>query len=333
VLSRLLKLTYISFDLESGTYHIRVTSSSAYIYAVPTGTYDVTANFTAANNNELNVNNTPEQAHLLIDRQPVSGLISQQDGIDYYRYDLDRPMRLSVKIISRLSISIELLDSDFQPLDESQIVNGSDSKPEIYEKGFDLEPGTYYARIESSRAYIYAVPTGTYDITAQVSALNLNTASAWAHEGITAAVVKGFVPFDLQNNYTSVITRQEFCRMAIRWLEYATGKGIDTLLSEKGLTRDIAAFSDTQDPDTLAAYALGITGGTIAPTETTPGQFNPYGQFSREQAATMLRNICRAYGADIGDCPDARYSDIDKASSWAVDSINSSLSPALCAGE
>jgi hypothetical protein len=151
---------------------------------------------------------------------------------------------------------------------------------------------------------------------------DLDSASTWAREGITSALGKGFVPADLQSNYTNVISRQEFCRLAVKWLEYATDKSIDTILSEKGLTRNTNAFSDTQDPAILAAYALDITSGTTAPTATAPGKFTPGGQFSREQAATMVMNTCKAYGADTSHSPASGFEDLNTASSWAVDGIN-----------
>ena len=150
----------------------------------------------------------------------------------------------------------------------------------------------------------------------------LNSASSWARDGITAAIGKGFIPTDLQNNYQSVITRAEFCRMAIKWMEYKTGKNIDTILSEKSLSRRQDAFSDTTDPDILAAYALGITSGEVAPTATTPGKFNPSGQFNREQAATMIRNVWKAIGLDISNIQDAGFTDINTASDWAREAIN-----------
>ena len=46
--------------------------------------------------------------------------------------------------------------------------------------------------------------------TIPTTAPNLNTASEWARSEITSAVNKGFVPVDIQNNYTNVITRQEY---------------------------------------------------------------------------------------------------------------------------
>jgi len=144
---------------------------------------------------------------------------------------------------------------------------------------------------------------------------NINTASSWAQDSITVAVANGYVPGDLQNNYKNVITRQEFCRMAVKWVEYATGKKIDTILTEQGKSRT-NPFTDTSDPDILAAYALGITNGTSATT------FTPNGQFSREQAATMIMNTCRAIGVNVSNPPAFGFADIKTASSWAVDGIN-----------
>ena len=145
---------------------------------------------------------------------------------------------------------------------------------------------------------------------------NLPTASEWAHEGITEAYSKGFIPEELQSNYQNVITRAQFCRMAVRWLEYATGNGIDAVLAEKGLTRDLNVFTDTDDPDILAAFALGITNGIGG------SSFDPDGQITREQAATMIMRICKAIGADIGSLPPSGFADMENASSWAHDGIS-----------
>lgn len=144
----------------------------------------------------------------------------------------------------------------------------------------------------------------------------LDTADQWAKEGIRSAVDKGFVPADLQSGYTAVITRQEFCRMAVKFVEYHTGKDIDTVLAERGLARDTDAFTDTSDGDILAAYALGITSGTGQHT------FSPDGQFSREQAAAMLMNTCRAVGMETEQNQAAGFADMGSVSPWAVGGVN-----------
>jgi len=154
------------------------------------------------------------------------------------------------------------------------------------------------------------------NVHAVIDAINLGSASSWAREGILSAVIKGFVSADIQNNYTDIITRQEFCRMAVQWVEYATGKSIDTVLSEQGKQRDPNAFTDTNDPYILAAFALGITSGV------GNNLFNPSGQFNREQAATMIMNTCRAIGTNVNNPPSSNFADMGSAASWAVDGIN-----------
>lgn len=151
---------------------------------------------------------------------------------------------------------------------------------------------------------------------------NLDSASGWAQPAIQSAVNKGFVPSDLQGNYTNIITRQEFCRMAVKWVEYMSGTSIDNILSNMGLSRNPNAFTDTSDSDILAAYALGITNGTGHNT------FSPDGQFSREQAATMLMNTWLLFininskDEIVSNCPAAGYADMDRISGWAVSGVN-----------
>lgn len=161
---------------------------------------------------------------------------------------------------------------------------------------------------------------------------NLNKADSWARDEIDSAVKKGFVPTGLQDNYKDVITREQFCQMAVMYLEYAAKKDIDTILSEKGLTMDPNAFEDTDNEYILAAYALGITTGTKAPTEDEPGVFTPDGSFQREMAATMLARVGKVLGKDTGNAADAGYVDIAEASSWAVDGINYCYQSGLMGG-
>jgi hypothetical protein len=163
----------------------------------------------------------------------------------------------------------------------------------------------------SAQTHVLSVPF----VVVREAPASLESASDWARDAIRAAIGKGFVPADIQNNYRNVITRAEFCRMAVKWVEYVTGKSIDAVLTEKGLTRT-NPFTDTNDPDIIAAFALGITSGTSATT------FNPSGQFSREQAATMIMNSCRAIGANVSNPRAFGFADIGSAASWAVSGIN-----------
>ncbi|MDR0325990.1 MAG: S-layer homology domain-containing protein [Oscillospiraceae bacterium] len=151
----------------------------------------------------------------------------------------------------------------------------------------------------------------------------LDSAADWAKAGITAAIGKGFVPADIQGSYTNVITRAEFCRLAVRWLEVRLDKNIDAIVAEHGIPERMSrTFSDTTNTDILAAYRLGVTGGELAPTDAAPGRFNPSGQFNREQAATMILNTVKVAGMDVSNTSSAGFNDIGTASSWAVNAIN-----------
>lgn len=167
-----------------------------------------------------------------------------------------------------------------------------------------------------SCAEAYAKANGIPFSTGYPEAPSIDAAAAWAREGINSAVAKGIVPEDLQSDYTNVITRQEFCRMAVNFVEYCTGQSIDQVLAENGVSRRQDAFVDTNDPDILAAYALGITSGTGANT------FSPDGQFSREQAAAMIMNACKAAWMDTEGVQDAGFADMGGVSPWAVDGVN-----------
>lgn len=144
----------------------------------------------------------------------------------------------------------------------------------------------------------------------------LDTSAEWARDRVADAIEKGFVRGGLQCNYSNIITRAEFCRMAIDWVEFATGKDIEAILSERGLIIDNNAFTDTSEPDILAAYALGITNGT------GDSKFSPNGEFSREQAAAMIVNTCKIIGAITDGLPVSDFADLDNAADWALTGIN-----------
>jgi tetratricopeptide (TPR) repeat protein len=145
---------------------------------------------------------------------------------------------------------------------------------------------------------------------------NINTASAWARTDIKSAITKGFVPAELQNKYNSNITRAEYCRLAIKYIENKLSKNIDTILADNGVVKNINAFTDTKDADILAAFALGITKGT------SEGKFSPNNEITREQAATMVQNACKVLGMDVNSFPNSGFADMSLVSSWAVDAIN-----------
>jgi len=145
---------------------------------------------------------------------------------------------------------------------------------------------------------------------------NLDTASSRARDGVNCAYKKGFVPPDILDNYAGVITRSEFCRMAVLFIEFKTGHSIDSVLFSHGVDRDPDAFTDTDDPSILAAYALQVTLGT------GDGKFSPDGIITREQSARFMYNIGNVLGWDTANAPDAGFTDAASFPDWAVDAVN-----------
>ena len=134
----------------------------------------------------------------------------------------------------------------------------------------------------------------------------------WAQTEVWEAICKGVVPFDLQSGYRDAITREDFCRLMTALVEKATGTDINSYVRSKGLTIT-APFTDTNTPEVLAAYALGIVKGSGA-------AFNPNGSITRQEAAAMLARTARVLGLSAGT--PVRFADAGKISSWAVSEVD-----------
>jgi hypothetical protein len=163
-------------------------------------------------------------------------------------------------------------------------------------------------------------------------AINLSSASSWAQADINEASKKGFLETSLQNNYTTPITRQDFCRIALHYMSYRDGKLFNGLyMTDKGYKMASSSsdvkFSDTETIDGASfipeyAYFFGITNGVKAPTATEPGIFDQLGTMTREQAATMIMNTCKAMGMNTNVSNTTTFADQSEISPWATQGIN-----------
>ena len=75
-------------------------------------------------------------------------------------------------------------------------------------------------------------------------------------------------------------------------------------------------FEDTDDEAVLKANALGIINGTSAAT------FDPYGNLTREQAATMLARLAEKLGHKL-PTQELSFTDKGNINSWAVNAVGS----------
>jgi hypothetical protein len=123
----------------------------------------------------------------------------------------------------------------------------------------------------------------------------------------------GLITDEMRGAYQSTATRAEFCRLAMRFLEVFYSKTSNEILKDRNITTRV--FSDTSDEAIGAAAALGIISGTSVVNNT----FTPNGTLTREQAATMLRNVI---GVDTTPPTNILWTDKNSISSWAQSACN-----------
>lgn len=139
--------------------------------------------------------------------------------------------------------------------------------------------------------------------------------SSWAQDEVEQAINKELVPHDLQGGYQSYCTREEFCRLVIALVEAVMEKDVSQVFSERGISAQENAFSDTQSGEVIAAYSLGIVNGV------GDNKFLPDGNITREQAAVMLMRASNV----LGYTPSGKvlsFADRDEFSDYAVKGID-----------
>ena len=129
------------------------------------------------------------------------------------------------------------------------------------------------------------------------------TPSGWAVAEVTEATEKGYVPANLQENYTKPITRAEFCALAVNLYE-----------SEKGVITERMEFDDTTDVNVQKMGALGVVNGV------GNNLFAPDAQLTRQQAATMLARLAGAMDSPLPEGP-VEFADAGQIASWAYTQV------------
>ncbi len=146
----------------------------------------------------------------------------------------------------------------------------------------------------------------------QIIANDLQDAPAtWAYEEVEEAIGLQLIPNELQSDFEKTITREEFCVLAIQMIEVKTDMSIEDYIKQEGLTlSSVDTFSDTVNPDILAAHTLSITSGY------PDGTFKPDMGLTREQAAKFLTATAAALGQNT-DSNLPAYSDATDIANWA----------------
>ncbi len=141
-----------------------------------------------------------------------------------------------------------------------------------------------------------------------------NTPSSWAIDGIKQAEAFGIIPEWLLTNYTSPITRQEFCELMVTFITQKTGKSVDEYRQILGVSYT-DPYSDTDSYHILSMSALGVVNGT------GDGKFSPNEKLTREQAATMIYRLVNILGT-VDQSANPSFNDYNKISSYAVEAVD-----------
>ena len=308
--------------LGPGTYYIRIKTSINEYYS-STLDYTLTVNYEQNNGQyEIEPNNTSDTATAIsYTNAAMTGSLSTYKDIDYYTFTVASPGSISIGFHhANTESSVDYYKVTVFDSTGAQVLTFN-SKGSETTKQYDpvyFQAGAYVVRVTSIFDYYYTgLDYSLFLNSANVSlAASPNMPSGWAQEFVTRGIAYGIVPQALQGYYTQNITRSEFCQLVVRYIEVKEHTTIDAYLVRSGSTINYGAFSDTQDKNVSAAHALGIVSGV------GDGRFHPNGQITREQAATMLRNLQGAMGFDITASGSSAFADSDAHSDWARPAID-----------
>lgn len=139
----------------------------------------------------------------------------------------------------------------------------------------------------------------------------MDAPAPWALEEVNAAIRKGLVPEELQNDYLKPITRKEFSKLVVTMIEKKSGKDIAGYIESKGLSLpEQSPFTDVNDAYVNAAYSLSIVNGI------GNNLFDPNKTINRQEAAKMLTATATALGYKT-DAPMPTFDDAARIDQWA----------------
>lgn len=110
-------------------------------------------------------------------------------------------------------------------------------------------------------------------------------AGEWAKPSMEFAYNEGLLTDAELQKAKSPMSRKEFCKMVMRFLDVVTEKDWEAT--------QVSPFTDCDDKDVIAAYEAGIISGI------EPGVFAPDNTLTREQMAIMVARVLKTCGIDL----------------------------------
>lgn len=166
----------------------------------------------------------------------------------------------------------------------------------------------YQVEVVTGTLELGLIPNDQPVVPEYVGPLLSDTASDWAQSLIEEAYQLGLLSGmnDLSINYQADITREQFCRLVMNVYDLAGG------------TRPVtpnSSFTDTNNPDVLAANALGIVSGTSVT------KFSPDAYIKRQELAIMVLRVAEYFTQIPELSTELNFTDKDSIDSWAKSAV------------
>lgn len=232
--------------LEPGTYYIKI-----WGYGSHTGTYRLKGTFEAANNNEKTNDNDFETAMSLGYNRSVTGFLSMDDRVDFYKISVPTKKRVRLIYTSYISDSyVQVWNSDKIPISTKEVYYASKTNPMTYVYEETLNPGTYYVKI-----YPYSDRTGKYTLKYSEKILTQKITISGRNQ-----VVAGARPFYLKASVSPSHTTDKTVKWSsgdtsIAWVDDDTGKV--TIYNKAGKVKITASAQD--ESNRSAVYTIVVT--------------------------------------------------------------------------
>lgn len=191
-------------------------------------------------------------------------------------------------------------------LNADSLTTGSHTFTAVFSNGSNFN--------ETKKYHLTKNEYGVIDFAAEAESAPAAAVSSWAKDEVDMAYYMGLVPQYLLTDFTSKITREEFCMLIMSVVSKSLGMDNSEILKHFGKTVNSGAFTDTKNEAALVANAIGILNGR------GNGIFDPHSSITRQEAAAMLYNTAKLLGTEGGE-PNA-FADEESIASWAKNAVS-----------
>lgn len=146
-----------------------------------------------------------------------------------------------------------------------------------------------------------------------------NVPADWAKEATAWMQHKGFVYTGTADGFSAPITRERFCELAYNIYKAAGNESIPSGQYET------VTFTDTTNSSARALAYLGVINGV------GDGAFNPKGQLTRQEAATILSRLAKVLKVELPSTQPT-FADKDAVASWAADAVGEMQASGIMGG-